>query len=92
MFKGVVMLFTTFITEWDPIVHWIPLLVSVGGLKLYIIEVESPTYTVLSKLFWLFHVTSESEHPPTITFIGLLKLRRVSTVPEFYQVQPKHWY
>ena len=38
------------------------MVVIVGRVKVYALEVESPTYTVLSGLFALVHVTSEDVH------------------------------
>ena len=66
MFKGVDMLFTTFITEWVKIQHNGFVLVSVGGLNSYAFDVKEPTLTVLSILIAsLNDVTSAGLHPTT---------------------------
>ena len=61
---------------------------SVGGLKINALEAESPTYAVFCGLLPSFHAVSDIRHP-IINFIGLLKLKRVLSEPEFNQVHPK---
>ncbi len=47
------------------------MVVSVGRLKVYALEVESPTYTVLSGLIALVHDTSEDAHFYASIIIGI---------------------
>ena len=54
MFKGVNLVLILYMTEWEPIVQNV--FVSVGRLNVNALEVESPTYTVLSGLLASVHV------------------------------------
>ena len=51
--------------------------------------IGSPTKTVFYELLPSVHVQSVSVNPLTVNRIGLLKLMRLLSEPEFSQVQPK---
>ena len=63
MFEGVDLVLILFMTEWEPIVQNV--FVSVGRLNVNALEVESPTYTVLSELLASVHNIPVGEHPTT---------------------------
>ncbi len=97
IFKGVDLVFILFMTEWEPITQFEDAVVSVGRVKVYTLDVKSPTYRVLSRLFAFVHNTFEDVHtdvPPILIGITWLKLKGIVTVfvYVFYHLQRKQAY
>ncbi len=71
MLEGVNLVFILFIIEWVTIVHAGFVVVGVGGVKVYALEVGSPIFTVLSGLIPSDHVVSDAKQGvETIICIG----------------------